>query len=239
MSDLLAQLKQGNIPQLLVDQIGAPNMEAHKRHIAFLDGSATYNVFGNEFSVAPGLYHPSPWSSSVFVIRSLLRERPAMGRLLELGCGTGAISLSLIQQGLADSAVMTVVSADAIQVTEKNASNLGLQERIELRQGSMFAPVAGEKFDSVLFSMPLQHAAHEGIRHIALDDPQGELAVAFFEQVCAYLAPGGHGYFCFSNISDPTLLRAFAARAALSLVAAEWVISTGFWLLLYRCRDRV
>lgn len=234
MTSLITQLKQGTIPSSLTEQRGTPIAQAHQSHIALLNESATYNVFGNQFHTASGLYHPVPWSSSVFVIRSLLRERPPLGHLLELGCGTGVVSLSLIQHGLAGSAVMTDVSDAAVRASAANAANLKLDGCTAVRRGSMFAPVAGEKFDTILFNMPLQHTSHDGAAHIALDDLQGVLASTFFEQAPAYLKQGGSGFFCFSNISDPALLQAFAARVALTLVAVEWVVSTGFWLLLYR-----
>lgn len=236
MSDLLAQLKQGNIPPSLLEQRGALGTQSHRSHIASLSETATYDVFGNQFHTASGLYHPMPWSSSVFVIRSLLREHPLLGHLLELGCGTGVISLSLLQHRLADSAVLTDISADAVCTSAANAANLALSGRIDVRQGNLFAPVMGEKFDTIIFSMPLQHTGHDGTPHLALDDWQGALASAFFEQAPAYLKQGGSGFFCFSNISNPALLQAFATRVALTLVAAEWVVSTGFWLLLYRFR---
>ncbi|HJV74809.1 MAG TPA: methyltransferase [Noviherbaspirillum sp.] len=234
MSHVIEDLKAGRIPQAVLDEIGPFSIEAHNAHVASLQSSATYNVFGNQFNVAPGLYHPHPSSSSVFVLRTLLRERPKLGRLLEIGGGAGTVGLSLLSHGLADEVVLTDVDENSVQIARSNAEKLGLCGRATVKHGSMFKPVAGARFDSVLFNMPLMHLLYPGAKHIALDDTSGVVAKAFFREVQNHLAPGGTCFFTFSNISDSKLLDQFADMVDLSLVAAEWAVANGFWLMVYR-----
>lgn len=234
MTNIIAQLKKGKIPQILRDELGPFALQAHHDHVASLQQSGAYDVFGNRFEAFPGMYHPHPWSSSVFLLRTLLRHRPALGRVLEIGCGSGAVGLSLLNHGLAQEVVLTDIDAESVRATRHNASNLGLLSRTTVRQGDLFAPVQGEQFDTIVFNMPLMHDEHEGITHAALDDEQGRVATEFCNQASAFLKPSGSGYVTFSNISSPAILAKFAAKKKLSLLAVEWVVETGFWLMVYR-----
>ncbi len=233
MSDVITKLKQGQIPELILNEVGPFSLEAHEQHVAFLESAAEYEVFGHRFYAVSGLYHPHPWSSSVFILRSLLRERPSLGCLLELGCGTGAVGLSLLSHGLADQLVLTDIDPAAVRVAWRNAEKSGVSNRTKVKQGSLFEPVQDEQFDSIIFNLPLMHQVHDGAKHLALDDALGRVAQQFFEQVKNHLKPGGRGFFSFSNISNPQLLESFAEEVDLSLVAAEWVVKSGFWLMLY------
>lgn len=237
MSDVIIGLKSGRLPQVVLDEVGPFSLQAHNDHVEFLGQRGTYDVFGNRFDVESGLYHPHPWSSSVFIVRTLLREQPQLGRLLEIGCGTGAVGLSLLSHGLADEIVLTDVDETSVQIARDNAYKLGLGSRTTVRQGSVFKPVPGDLFDSILFNMPLMHNRHPGMKHLALDDSLGNVAKLFFQEVQCYLKPAGVGYFSFSNISNPQLLEQFSEQVDLSLVAAEWVVKSGFWLMVYRFKN--
>ncbi|KAI1893023.1 hypothetical protein AGOR_G00139610 [Albula goreensis] len=55
-------------------------------------------------------------------------------RCLEVGCGSGAISLSLLHALPQLRAVAVDRSAEAVRLTQENANRLGLQDRIEIHQ---------------------------------------------------------------------------------------------------------
>ena len=238
MPHTLAQLKKGQMPQVLRDELGPFSLAAHDDHVAMLAQAGEYDVFGHRFEVAPGMYHPHPWSSSVFMVRTFLRHRPALGHLLEIGCGSGAVGLSLLAHGLATGLVMTDIHPESVETALRNAEKLGLAERSMVRLGSLFEPVCGERFDSIVFNMPLMHNEHEGRSHQALDDPRGALAKSFVNQAAAHLTSEGCAYITFSNLSEPALLALFAERGQLILLAAEWVVETGFWLMVYQFKPR-
>lgn len=233
-ANVISGLKSGRIPSDVIRELSPFSLTAHNEHVAMLNRSKTYDVFGHLFDAGHSMYHPHPWSSSVFMVRSLLREQPALGKLLELGCGTGTVGLSMIGHGLADHAVITDIDADALVIARRNACQLEIQGKTDIRHGDLFAPVMGERFNSIIFNLPLMHTIHPGLKHISLDDACGELAHRFFSGVHSFLEPGGIGYFTFSNISHPNVLETFSEQVDLSLVAAEWVVSIGFWLMVYR-----
>ena len=84
--------------------------------------------------------------------RGALRAHPTV---LEIGTGSGAIALSLLGEDPFHRVVATDLSADALDVASANARALGLEGRIEFRQGDCFDPLeAGERFDVIVSNPP-------------------------------------------------------------------------------------
>jgi release factor glutamine methyltransferase len=81
--------------------------------------------------------------------------RPGPLRALDLGTGSGAIALSLAQEGEFSVVVGTDVSPEALAVARANAGAVPSGERMELRPGPLWEPVApGERFDVVVSNPP-------------------------------------------------------------------------------------
>lgn len=209
------------------------SVAAHDVHVRSLARHGHHDVFGCRIAALPGVYQPHPWSSSVFLLRSLLREARPLGRVLDLGCGSGVVGLSLHHHGLASAAVLVDIDPQCVATARQNIASLGVAQHVQVRQGDLFAAVPGERFDTIVFNMPLLHLAHEGMRHLALDDTGGALAARFFGEALDYLAPGGRGYFAYSNVSQIATFAAVQDHAALRMLAAEWVPARGFGLALF------
>jgi len=74
---------------------------------------------------------------------------------LDLGTGTGAISLSLLKEGPFGRVVGTDITGEALAVARENAIDVGLSEALELREGDLFDPVEpGERFHVVVSNPP-------------------------------------------------------------------------------------
>ncbi|HEX2095458.1 MAG TPA: peptide chain release factor N(5)-glutamine methyltransferase, partial [Longimicrobiaceae bacterium] len=72
---------------------------------------------------------------------------------LDVGTGSGAIALSLATEGPFERVVGTDLSADALEVARANHSSAAPGAPVEFRQGDLYDPVRGERFD-VLVSNP-------------------------------------------------------------------------------------
>src|SRR5262249_4108584 len=96
------------------------------------------------------------------------------------------------------------ISSDALAVAQRNVVRHGVQDRIRLLLGDLFAPIPpGERFDFILSNPP--YIPHEdivklppGVRdyepHVALDGGPGGFAVfdRLIAQVSQYLESGGY-----------------------------------------------
>jgi release factor glutamine methyltransferase len=76
-------------------------------------------------------------------------------RLLEIGTGNGAIAIALARELPAAEVVATDLSAEALTLAADNVGSYNLGTRIDLRQGSLFEPVAADPpFDLVISNPP-------------------------------------------------------------------------------------
>lgn len=74
-------------------------------------------------------------------------------RILEIGTGCGAISVSLASELKGAHIVATDISWEAIKVAKKNAHNNGVENQISFLIGDLFQPVSG-KFDIIVSNPP-------------------------------------------------------------------------------------
>ena len=131
----------------------------------------------------------------------LVPEPEALGSVLELCTGSGC--LAIIAAGRFPQAKIDAVdlSADALEVARLNLADYAMQERIELHQGDLFAPVAGRRYDLIIANPPYvtegevaafppEYAAEPVMAHVA--GPDGlDLVRRILDGAPAHLSPGG------------------------------------------------
>ncbi len=84
----------------------------------------------------------------------LLPEREAEARVLDVGTGSGAVSLAIARERPKARITATDISLPALEAARANAVELGMADRMCFLQGSCFEPVAGERFDLVVSNPP-------------------------------------------------------------------------------------
>lgn len=129
-------------------------------------------------------------------------------RVADLGTGSGAIALAIASERPQASVAGTDLSAAALQVARGNAIANGIAN-IEFRQGSWFAPLAGERFQLIASNPPY---IAEGDAHLL----QGDLR---FEPPSA-LSSGSDGL---------DAIREIVAGAPRHLLADGWLLLEHGW----------
>ena len=99
------------------------------------------------------------------VLVECVLARAQQGVAVDLGTGSGAIALALATEGQFSRVIATDVSRGALEVARANVARLShaLRAPVELRQGSLLAPLAGERA-AVLVSNPPYIAYDEAAR---------------------------------------------------------------------------
>jgi HemK-related putative methylase len=118
--------------------------------------------------------------------------------VLDLGTGSGVCALFAARH--ARRVVAVDINPGAVRCATVNALLNHLDSRIELRQGDLFAPVAGERFDLVLFNPPFLVGAPKDASEAAWrssDAPQ-----RFAAGLAAHLKPGGAALVLLSSFGD-------------------------------------
>jgi len=114
---------------------------------------------------------------------ALLIENLGVGRaerVLDLGCGWGAVGIAAAKSARDGSVVLTEVNRRAARLAEKNLARNRIRNA-EVRVGPFFEPVAGETFHTIATNPPYR-AGREGVLRLlgeAADHlaPDGRLLV--------------------------------------------------------------
>ncbi len=118
-----------------------------RSYIAEMLFSPLFN--GNGASVA-GLFDDTPPPDGVV----LLADPRGVDSVLDLCTGSGC--LAVLAAHVFTNAQVTAVdlSPEALEVAARNVGDYGLEDRIELHYGDLFAPIVGKRFDLIITNPP-------------------------------------------------------------------------------------
>lgn len=182
--------------------------------LAYATGRAEF--CGHNFVVTPAVLIPRPeteilvargadWLSD-HLLRRFNREKIAgdgTPNLLDLGCGSGCIGLSLALQFPTLQVVLADVSEAALEVAKENAERLGVLDRCQFRHGDWFAWARRrERFELILCNPPYvtrrddpRLAAsvreHEPSIALFLDEEPEEFFFRLARKAVSHLSSGG------------------------------------------------
>lgn len=176
--------------------------------VAYLLGEQEF--WGMPFYVDANVLVPRPDTETVIeVARERRADRSAPCRVLDLCTGSGAIACALAKELPAATVYATDVSAAAAAIAVRNVERNKLGDRVTVRVGDLFAPVAGETFDLIASNPP--YIASSVIPTLQLEVRKepilaldgGASGLAFYERIAreapAHLTPDGvivleHGF---------------------------------------------
>lgn len=129
--------------------------------VAYITG--TKDFFGDTFHVGPGVLIPRPETEHLVeeILNWAKDNAVTRPRVVDLGCGSGCIGLSLLKN-LPDASLVGVdVSAKAMEYSRRNAENLDLASRSEFFQCDIskeglaaLEPLHSRPFDVVVANPP-------------------------------------------------------------------------------------
>lgn len=129
----------------------------------YLRKERTYTYHGTTVTVLPGVFHPGLFYSTKFLI-DYLQDKPVTSKsLLELGCGTGLISVIAAKSGAVVTA--TDLSGKAIENIKHNTTRNGVNIRII--QSDLFNAIEKETFDWIIINPPYYAGAPSNEEQLA------------------------------------------------------------------------
>jgi release factor glutamine methyltransferase len=156
--------------------------------IAYMTGIREF--WSMPLKVTPDVLIPRP-ETELLVEKALLRLPEDQDlRVLDLGSGSGAISLALAKERPRALLIGVDISRAALDVARMNAKLQGM-DNVEFRESDWFDAVRGEKFHVVVGNPP----------YVAENDPHLARGDALFEPRLA-LDAGAGGMECFRAIID-------------------------------------
>jgi release factor glutamine methyltransferase len=125
-------------------------------------------------AVTPAVLVPRP-ETELLVERALAVRPEEVGRVVDLGTGSGAIALALAAERPAWQVAATDVSEEALAVARSNAESLNLQ-RVQFLRGRWFEPLSGRSFHLIVSNPPYVAANDPAMQDPALrHEPRGAL----------------------------------------------------------------
>jgi release factor glutamine methyltransferase len=158
---LMAHLKKDELWLITNQNTQVPDIEklfqwverrAKNEPLEYITNNVSF--YSQEFFIAPGALIPRP--ETELLIDDVLKNfsnTDAEVTFVEVGIGSGIISIVLAQHYKNAKFIAVDISPDALKIAKKNIQKFEMQDRIELRLGSLLEPV-NEKINYLVSNPP-------------------------------------------------------------------------------------
>lgn len=183
------------------------------------DGFVLENVRGAPLVVAPGVLNPRLMRTGEFLATQF--EVQHIGRnadVLDMGTGSGVCAVIAARH--ARRVVAVDINPAAVRCARINVLMNRVEDRVEVLEGDLFAPVAGRRFDVVLFNPPFLQGAPRDDADRAWRST--DVAERFAADLRGHLTPSGFALVLLSSFGGAAeFLRQFQRHGFELTVAAE------------------
>lgn len=169
----------------------------NREPVAYIIGKKEF--YGREFTVTPAVLIPRPETESLI---DLALESEISGTLLDVGCGSGCIGITLALEVPGLNVTLSDISAEALDVAQKNAYKLGAHH-VLTSQSDLLSQWLGRTtatpFNVITANLPyVDHnwerspeTEHEPALALFADNNGLELIMKLIQQTPQLLAPNG------------------------------------------------
>ena len=196
---------------------------------------AVFDYQGLSVDAWPGVFSPN--KTTELLLEAALKHDLAGKSTLDLGCGCGVVAVMSTKLGRVGHAHGSDISEKAVENARHNASRLGVN--VEFRQGSLFEPWAGRRFDIIIDDVA---AVAEPIARLSPWYPPeihcnaggdgSANTIKMLEAAGDYLAPGGILFFPTVSLSNEVKILEVARSHyphVECLLRRSWPFKDDFW----------
>jgi HemK-related putative methylase len=170
--------------------------------------------------VLPQVFNPVLFRTGEILARAVasspLAAPAGESRALDVGTGSGAGALFAARRGWRVTAVD--LNPEAVRCARINALVNRLEDRIDVREGDLFSPVAGERFGLVLFNPPFFRGTPRDRLDLAWRGT--DVLERFAAGLPGALEDGGTALLCLSTDGDCDALLTDLRRRGFALETA-------------------
>jgi release factor glutamine methyltransferase len=172
---LYLNLERPVTPSERADYRAAVLRRARREPIALITGEKEFWSFS--FAVAPGVLIPRPDTEAL--VERVIEKMAGLARprFLEIGVGSGAISISLLRENQHSVGVGTDISTAALRLARQNAMRAGVSSRFDLVACDLFSALRPGRYFHIVCSNP----PYIPTRDISALEPE----IASFEPIAA------------------------------------------------------
>ena len=183
------------------------------------DNLALERIDGTPIIVTPQVFNPVLLRTGALLAATLNANLiPPGSSVLDMGTGSGVGAIFAARW--AGRVLAVDINPAAVRCARLNALMHAHEDRIEVREGDLFAPVGDERFDTILFNPPY----FRGTPSAALDHAwrSTDVVERFAAALPDHLTTSGHALVILSTDGDtPSFLRAFAAHSLAATIIAR------------------
>lgn len=153
--DLIAYDEQVLLREDLVKFMQMVHSRCRRMPAAYILGKKNFLAW--DFLVNSDVLIPRPETEEMVELSvQTLQAQFSQGDLLlaDIGCGSGAIGLSMLLLLARAELIAVDISHGALQIATSNAQSLGLSTRVKFLQGNLLEPLKGNYFHCVMANLP-------------------------------------------------------------------------------------
>lgn len=167
-------------------------------------------VAGRPILVLPQVLNPKLFRTGEFFAQTLSTiPLPSESTVLDMGTGAGIGAIAAAEQ--AARVIAVDVNPEAVRCARINVLLNGVEDRVDVLEGDLFAPLGERRFDVVLFNPPFLR----GEPHTLLDRAfyATDVVDRFAADLPRHLRADGYALLLLSSDADQdALLQSFAGR---------------------------
>jgi len=190
------------------------NRRMNKEPIAYILGKKEF--WSRDFYINQHTLIPRPESEMLVELIIKANARKKISSILELGTGSGCISVSLAKE-LSHSQIVSIdICAKALEVANKNAQYYGVNN-ISFIKSDWFNKLDNQKFDCIVSNPPyiseddpyLSELTFEPSKALVSGDDGLEAIEIISSNAAEYLSPGGKIYIEHGNDQEKEVQKIF------------------------------
>jgi release factor glutamine methyltransferase len=125
---------------------------AQREPLQYITGKQEF--YGLDFIVTPDVLIPRPETEMIVENALEILELRKEARFCEIGIGSGCISVSILHNARASSAIGLDISEKALGIAKQNAEKHHVSDRLDLEISDVFSLLTDEKFDLIVSNPP-------------------------------------------------------------------------------------